>query len=69
MTEAIQLDFFEPLDENFFLRKLVIEEKETNRKTCKKLFALNADLKLEIMILRNDIEWLKQELTKQQEIA
>ena len=67
MALAIQLDLFEKLDENAFLRRIIIDEKETNRKTSKKLFALNAKLQLELLVLRHDIEYLKDNMIKNEE--
>jgi len=68
MSTAIQLDFLEPLDENQFLRKIVLQEKESSRKTAKKLFALNSELKTEILLLRGDLEFLKSQLNRKAEI-
>ena len=68
MSNAIQLDFFEPYDESNALRNLVVSEKESNRKTAKKLFALNSQLKLDVMLLRSDLEWLKAQINKKPEV-
>jgi hypothetical protein len=68
MSTATQLDFFEPYDESNALRNLVVSEKESNRKTAKKLFALNSQLRLEVMLLRSDLEWLKAQVNKKTEI-
>ena len=68
MVAALQLDFFEPMDEVSALRKLVIIGNESHRKQAKKLFALNSKLQLEILLIRNDLEYLKMSLKPKAEI-
>ena len=63
MAIAIQLDMFEPYDEASNLRKLVIETKESNRKTSRRLFAELSTVKLDNMLLRADVEFLKTQIS------
>jgi hypothetical protein len=73
MVIETQLSLLEPYDEMTALRKHVIEETESNRKKTKKLFALNAELKselvLELTLMKGDIAWLKTLLNKKTEIV
>jgi|GEM_PF-5212330 len=72
MSIATQLDFFENLDEYNFLRKMVLEDRETVHKTRKKLFAMQSELKskvdTELLIFRAELEQLKSQLNRKAEI-
>ncbi len=72
MVIETQLSLLEPYDELTALRKHVIENTVSTRKQIKKLFACDAELKseikLELMLLKGDIDWLKSILNKKPEI-